>query len=241
MLFEGFLKNKGFILKQNIKIQYKDYIQSREINVPNSCPHCGVTMKPISIAAFSDNNRDDYSQTIGVFLQCSDSNCYNYFNLRYTAASNRPEHFILRPHTYRPPIKIDLPDDINQISESFIKIYSQSVKAESEGLDQIAGIGYRKALEFLIKDYAIKHNNPDKESSIKKSMLNKVISEYLSDFPKLQNLAQAATWIGNDETHYVKRHDDKDISDMKQFIKSAALFISADLTADMAQDFVENP
>ncbi|MHC5225582.1 Ogr/Delta-like zinc finger protein [Ignatzschineria sp. LJL83] len=224
-------------MKQSIEVIYRDQARNLEVVTPNHCPHCGVTMKPIFLIATSNNKARDVKQNIGVFFQCADLNCYNYFALKYVCADATT--FILEPYLYRPPIKIDLPDDINQISKSFIQIYSQSVKAESEGLDQIAGIGYRKALEFLIKDYAIKHN-PDKESSIKKSMLNKVILEYLSDFPKLQNLAQAATWIGNDETHYVRRHDDKDISDMKQFIKSAALFISADLTADMAQDFVEN-
>ena len=35
----------------------------------------------------------------------------------------------------------------------FLTIYNQSLSAEDNNLDQIAGIGYRKALEFLIKDY----------------------------------------------------------------------------------------
>lgn len=68
--------------------------------------------------------------------------------------------------------------------------------------------------------------------------LGKVIDKYLNDFPKLQNLAKAASWIGNDETHYIRRHDDKDIRDMKQFIKSASHFIVANYDADLAEDFI---
>lgn len=104
-------------------------------------------------------------------------------------------------------------------------------------MDQIAGVGYRKSLEFLIKDYAIR-NQPEDSESIKRKMLGPVISEYLTDFPKLRNLAKAATWIGNDETHYVRRHDDKDIRNMKQFIKAAAQFIAADYDADLAEEFI---
>jgi hypothetical protein len=33
-----------------------------------------------------------------------------------------------------------------------VEIAQQASDAEQYGLDQIAGVGYRKALEFLIKD-----------------------------------------------------------------------------------------
>lgn len=59
-------------------------------------------------------------------------------------------------------------------------------------MEQIAGVGYRKALEFLIKDYAISKNSED-EDKIKKMLLGKTIENYLNDFPKLQRLAKAAT------------------------------------------------
>src|ERR1043166_3097052 len=45
----------------------------------------------------------------------------------------------------------------------FIKTYLQSLVAESNGLDEIAGMGYRKAIEYLVKDWAIQNKPEDKE------------------------------------------------------------------------------
>ena len=140
---------------------------------------------------------------------------------------------------YRPKIKVNLPENIEKISPDFVKIYTQSAIAEKELLDQIAGVGYRKAAEFLIKDYAIS-KKPADEEKIKSIMLGQVISTYLNDFPKIQALAKSVAWIGNDETHYVRRHDSKDIDDLKKFILSAAQFIAADYDADEALSFTSS-
>lgn len=223
-------------MKKTITVNYRDASNNAEVNLPNSCPHCGTTMNPDFIFSTSMDNRYDNIRIIGIFLQCTDSSCLNYFTERYRYSSEF-KYFRHIENSYRPPIKVELPDNIEKVSPTFVEIYSQATKAEYEGLDQIAGVGYRKSLEFLIKDYAIR-NSPDKEESIKKSLLGQVISEYLTVSPKLQNLAKAATWIGNDETHYIRRHDDKDIRDMKQFIKSASQFIAADYHADLAEEFI---
>ena len=223
-------------MKKTIEVTYRDYNYNEEVDLPNKCPHCGMTMIPHVIYASSNEECQDWSKTIGVFLQCSDSDCSNYFSERYVSNPQTNSKFKIIPNTYRPPIIIDLPENIDKVSRDFVEIYSQATEAESRGLDQIAGVGYRKSLEFLIKDHLIRIN-PEEEDSIKSKMLGPVISKYLGDFPKLQNLARAATWIGNDETHYIKRHDDKDIRDMKQFIRSASQFIAADYDADLAMDF----
>lgn len=84
---------------------------------------------------------------------------------------------------------------------------------ESLELKQIVGPAYRKALEFLIKDYAIS-NKGDDEEKIKGMSLTNCIKTYIED-SKAIDCAKRATWIGNDETHYVKEWKDKDINDMK--------------------------
>lgn len=209
--------------------------RERIIEVPNSCPHCNAIMEP---KHYLSRYKDPSENTFGSLFRCTAPKCLSFFALEYYETSDYntiPREYL--DYSYRPPIVVDLPENIEKVSSSFVEIYSQATKAETERLDQIAGVGYRKALEFLIKDYAIK-NNPEDGDIIRKKMLGKVISEYLSDFPKLQNLAKAATWIGNDETHYVRRHDDKDIRDMKQFIKSASQFIAADYDADLAEEFI---
>ena len=72
-------------------------------------------------------------------------------------------------------------------------------------------------------------------------MLGQVITDYLNDFPKIQVLAKSVVWIGNNETHYVRRHDGKDIDDLKKFILSAAQFIATDYDADEALIFTSSP
>ena len=98
---------------------------------------------------------------------------------------------------------------------------------------EISGLGYRKALEFLIKDFAI-YNNPEKEEQIKSTWMMKCLKEYI-DNEKIKTLAEKSEWIGNDEAHYVKIQDDRNINDMKSFIDALVYFISMSLIVDDAQ------
>lgn len=219
---------------RNIDISYRNGTNNEVLDLPNRCPHCGQTMSPHAYRGFSDSNAGASSRFVGVLVKCTADECGLFFSIQYEYMSGS---YSLILDSYRPPISVSLPENIEKVSPAFVEIFSQATKAESESLDQIAGVGYRKALEFLIKDYAIR-TYPDDEEKIKKLFLGVVISEYLADFKKLQNLAKAATWIGNDETHYIRRHEDKDIRDMKQFIKSASQYIAADFDADMAEEFI---
>jgi hypothetical protein len=224
-------------MKTNIILKALDGNITRTIDLPNVCPHCGEKINPyIHGHAYTDNKLSDAVMDFGFLVSCPAENCKAYFALQYSKKLTQNTSQLIT-YKYRPPIESDLPENIEKISSSFVEIFNQATMAESEKLNQIAGVGYRKALEFLLKDYAIS-KNPSKEDSIKKLFLGKVIEKYLSDFPKLQSLAQAATWIGNDETHYVRRHDDKDLRDMKQFIRSATHFIVADYDADIANKFI---
>jgi hypothetical protein len=56
------------------------------------------------------------------------------------------------PAEIKPPVQTET---INGISEDFCNIYAEAYRAENQDLKLVAGPGYRKALEFLIKDYVI--------------------------------------------------------------------------------------
>lgn len=213
---------------QTVKIEYPEY-----------CPHCGKSISPERIHV--SGSEDSYSSGNARFVvtfRCSRSTCKKYFAVEYIFTSIS-ELCSIAKYSYRPPIKVKLPENIEKVSPVFVEIYSQATVAESEALNQIAGVGYRKAAEFLIKDYAISKNKDDEEK-IKAIMLGQVIADYLNDFPKIQALAKSVAWIGNDETHYVRRHDDKDIQDLKKFILSAAQFIATDYDADEALSFTSS-
>lgn len=62
---------------------------------------------------------------------------------------------------------------LSELSPKFVEIYHQAEQAENAGLSELCGIGYRKAIEFLVKDYAIAQH-PDKESEIISSFFRKM-------------------------------------------------------------------
>ncbi|MBR3131117.1 DUF4145 domain-containing protein [Candidatus Saccharibacteria bacterium] len=118
--------------------------------------------------------------------------------------------------------------NLQKISPKFCEIYNEALIAEGKGLREICGIGYRKALEFLIKDYLIE-NNPSEKETIKKSYLGKCIKDYIDD-PNIKTLAEKTAWLGNDETHFLRTYDDMDtVETMKRFINAILYFIETQL------------
>jgi hypothetical protein len=141
---------------------------------------------------------------------------------------------------YSKPIKLEeitFKNSINEISENFISIYNEANKAEQYQLLNICGPGYRKALEFLIKDYLIyKGNN---EEIIKKKFLGNCIKEDIDDI-RIKEIAERATWIGNDEVHYNRKWLDKDVNDLKILIEMITSHIQVELDHEkMMQDMPE--
>ncbi len=123
---------------------------------------------------------------------------------------------------------------ISNLSPNFVKIYNQALEAENRNLNEIAGIGFRKAVEFLIKDFAI-FNNPADRAKIVAMPLSQCVNSYIYD-PTIKNLALKTVWLGNDETHYVRKFTDKDTSDLKNFIDATVYFLNMLFVANQAQE-----
>ena len=114
-------------------------------------------------------------------------------------------------------------ENVSSISQDFIKIFNQSEIAEQQRLMEICGTGFRRSLEFLIKDYAIKITS-GKEDEIKKMLLGNCIETFIDD-KKIKAIAKRAAWIGNDETHYERRWLDKNLADLKRLIELTVHYI----------------
>jgi hypothetical protein len=104
--------------------------------------------------------------------------------------------------------------------------------AEAFGMRHIAGMGFGKALEFLVKDFAIKHNK-DEEEEIKGALLSKCIKLYIKD-ENTKEVAEKAAWLRNDEAHYVRKWEDKDINDLKVLL---ALIVNAIENVELAAKY----
>lgn len=212
------------------------YIITRDgikFEIPYKCPHCNKEMtaniimqsKPIEI---------EQVERIALLAKCTI--CNQFFALGYFYRYNSGKHeTMLIPYYYTPTINVEIPENINKISNQFEEIYKQSKLAEAYNLNKIAGMGYRKSVEFLIKDYLI-FKNVDSSDKILKLRLAQAIDRIDND--KIKNLAKASSFIGNDETHPIRLHSDKDISDLKRFLEALIHYIAFDLSATEAAEMI---
>jgi hypothetical protein len=130
---------------------------------------------------------------------------------------------------------VSFSEPVQQISPKFVEIYNQAHLAESQNLNEIAGPGYGKALEFLIKDYLIK-KLPTEEATIKSLSLYNCIDQKL-DNPKIKALADKARVVRNDETHYERKYEQSDVNDLKKLINATASWIDLEsYTAEVTKE-----
>ena len=200
---------------------------------PDRCPLCHHAIDPLEhdVATIVGGGPSYLDTRLELVFQCTRHKCFHLFIGSYS----RDYDTNLRLNTYfslkgtAPTAFVDPPihSDIAECSPMFTTIFCQAAAAEEAGLDQVAGVGYRKSLEFLIKDYCILVHPNDAEQ-IKAAFLGTVISRWVDD-PRLKECVRRATWLGNDETHYVRRWEDKELSDLKLLIDLTSFWIASSL------------
>lgn len=208
-----------------VDIEQRRYSRDKE---PNECPICHFYIQPNEIYWTLTAVDEKPRYGLEIVYQCSRQECHHLFVARYLRSdvsvpnisipgiSSGLGEFILQDLVPNTPSLQHIPQEISTFSPIFPEIYAQSVAAETYGLAQIAGCGYRKALEFLVKDYCISRNK-NAESEIKLSRLADCMKKYI-DSPQVRLCAERAAWLGNDEIHYVRKWIDKDISNLKELI-----------------------
>lgn len=193
---------------------------------PDECPFCHDKITPMDIGSSGANVKEE--QTAKIVFLCPGEDCKEIFIGYYQLDSGYEYDYRLLDTSQGYPISQEFHKSINVISPAFIEIYNEAFEAEQQNLHQICGVGYRKALEFLIKDFA-KYKNTDKEKirKIESIFLGDVIKTYLED-KKIKTVAERAAWLGNDHTHYIKKWGNKDLSDLKMLIDLTVAFIQQD-------------
>lgn len=195
---------------------------------PDVCPICHYALDPrqhnVYVASGSLSGRGTELEAV---YQCTRRECWRLFVGRYRRTASQGEKQVgpfklieVEPKTFSNPV---INPEIDEVSISFKEIYCQASVAESLNLSEIAGLGYRKALEFLVKDYCI-HRDADQEEKIKKENLGSTIENRIED-PNIKQCAKRAVWLGNDEAHYVRRWEDRDINDLKILIELTSNWI----------------
>lgn len=196
--------------------------------VPDSCPRCHSAVEPIPVGASMTAD----SVELDIAFHCPRRNCSLMFTGEYRQDRNRSTNQIGGEYRLRfiTPIdskKPELPESVANLSPEFVEIYGQALDAESLKLDQISGVGLRKALEFLVKDYCISQHK-EHADDIRKMFLGKCIDDYIDD-QNVRSCAKLATWLGNDETHYERRWEGKDIDDLKTLLRLTVNWIENSL------------
>ncbi len=228
----------------SITIQpYKTLKLNVDIEIPNQCPRCSVAYAEPPLAAYyHDTDTYDTNEQMPLFVLFFCPHCESCFMVEYSVSEFQDDYEGDITCIHPSPdscSSIKFSDHITALSPQFVDIYNQSQKAEFAGLNELCGMGYRKALEFLVKDFAA-YIHPDKISEIEASFLGNCISTYI-DNEKIKTLATASAWLGNDETHYIRKHQDYNSQDLKRFINTLVAFIEYELNYKEATDFLSNP
>jgi len=201
--------------------EYSDYLRI-STEEPLECPFCFSQIETQILTGIFWEGKN-----LHLFLKCK--KCKNSF-IGYTGHDARDNSFHIIKLSKGNHKTTNFNEEIKKTFPLFIEIYGESEFAEQNNLMQICGTGYRKALEFLIKDYLVKKYS-EKEKEIKSKLLGDCIKE-LVDNSKIKEIAKRATWLGNDETHYIRKWEDKDLEDLKKLINITVHFISMEVEAE---------
>lgn len=214
---------------------------STDINIeePRQCMHCDQTGVQNFITGMMTNGKNDEYHCIGLYTctLCESTTTHHFVVWDYNLDNQK----YVSVRTF--PTKIQeikgINDNLQKMFSEFAKVFKQAKEAEEAQLDQIAGMGYRKSLEFLVIDYLKAYpveGVTDQWLENPKISLSQKISKIKSD--RMQVLARAASFLGNDETHYTRRHPEHDIDSIKAFIGALLAEIQNEIEYNKALELI---
>ena len=235
-------RNELILMKETYTVHYnrnldKEYSKDLDVTVEEvgECPCCHFASSPRYLDGFLiASQENDIQPTAYLTLYCT--RCHSIYIAKYIGdigITNLKLDFVFPQQVNYKKFS----DNINELSQNFVSIYNQALESESNVSTQgLAGLGYRKSLEFLIKDYLITVKKQS-EDAIKELDLAKCIDKLDDD---LKEIAKASAWIGNDETHYFRKNPQYDISDLKSFIDCLVLDIDSKYCKWKAKQLVKS-
>ncbi len=221
------------------------YSEDIDIDEPRQCLHCHQTGLQNFVAGIITNGYHDKFNSISLFTCPLCASTSIHFSILWTMPGMGFDNRIHKSSQTIPVNNKKLENvsvDLESQFPDFFEIYYQSEKAEEENLNQIAGMGYRKALEFLVTDYLLKYPVPEiTDDWLKKPGVT--LSDKISKIPntRMQTLAKATSFLGNDETHYTRRHPEHDIESMKAFIRVLLTEIENEIEFEKAEALINKP
>jgi hypothetical protein len=230
-LTEGITVN---VIQQDVSFQHHNAHYSATVSISDTCPVCHYAINTSVLQTFITLAKDFTTATrLQILFRCPRPQCDRLYLGVYEGPQKIAQGTKTSWHNVKfVPSEIQarvFEDAINSLSPQFVKIYTQSEVAESHGLNMICGAGYRRSLEFLLKDFLKSiHKGKSKIDDIECKQIGTLIQEFMTD-PRLKTAASRAAWLGNDETHYVRKWESKDLSDLKKLIDLTVHWIETDV------------
>ena len=169
------------------------------IQIPQSCPLCGIGNNPTTNEVGRLEIQEGYVFTL--HHRCPACKKYHMTNQEYLNQDDKTTMILVYPNK----VVIDIDDLFIEHAPRFVEFYSEAVEAEKMGLENIAGTGYRTAIECLIKDYALAFELDDKEYlSDPKLTFNNAIDRYVKNDDLLKGALHFIRTVGNGYTHWNK-------------------------------------
>jgi hypothetical protein len=212
---------------------------------PDTCPVCqhGVDAKKLTENIVGHYPNEDF--ILEVVYACPRDACQRAFIVHLDVdLPAKPTNVSMLEHRARTnPVQLkmigqfpinqgdpELPQEVTEASPGFRSIFTQAIRAERAGLDQIVAIGLRKALETLIKDYCAKVDSAA-EDAIRSGSLEHCVTEYVSD-ENLKACAGQMAWLESSDLEYVRTWQDKDIEDLKTLVEMTIAWVRSGVLRD---------
>lgn len=186
----------------NVEITNSGINRNLSIQIPKTCPNCGVGNNPTTNHVASLNTSAFYVLSYNHY--CSVCKKNHQSMQKWNSNENKTEMLLVYPNT----TVVEIDPIFIENAPRFVEFYSEAVEAEKLGLVNIAGTGYRSAIECLIKDYALHFGLDDKEYlSNPKFSFNNAIDRYVKDDDLLKGTLHFIREVGNNYTHWDKSTD----------------------------------
>ena len=215
-------------MKQNFFPQYELMNIDFEIRVPDKCPicQCGIDMSTQSNLNWHDIH--DGSKTFNIISIHSCPHCHNGFVIMHHMKVQN-NGYVEKSQSVYPTTaaNLQIDENIRQVSPDFYNIYNQCLSAKKYGFDQIYGMGFRKALEKLVTDFAINRNPDDKDKILKMSLQTRIENYFKESDAK--TALMACKWLGNNETNYENYNDDEDLQLFEELIEDTLYYIHREI------------
>lgn len=214
-------------------------------NAATSWSKSGVYFVPTSLREDCPN-RDCRISIANLALEWQLHQHYFVCSKRCLSCSQVIQLFLLKPQTnehdareseiFMHPSPWHYPKEWAEVATRFprfIEIYGQAQRAEGEGLSELDAVGYRKALELLVKDYVLEKS--PKLKRIKKASLSQCIQSYVKD-TRVRQSPRLESLLGNDDEDYAREFTPQDVTDLKNLIAAVVYWISVEVFVDKVGD-----